>query len=206
MRDWWADNTAVDWWAERPAADYVLSLPALLTHVGLVYVPPLIGRDLSALDLVGRLDVGQRAQLYALLASVTGILVGFATAALGAFYAAPSGGRVGRARELGGRMLSRNWLAVIRGPLLAVGVIVLSFVLEGPARSGVAGAPPPPGSSVARWMVEGAVLLIALRLARLVWLFSWTIRRSGDDDAIGDNRLRTLDPQQWEVGVGAGPR
>jgi hypothetical protein len=102
----------------------------------------------------------QRLALYTDLLTVTGIFVGFTGTAL-ASYLAFSGARIEALRAAAGTKLTKQWLSVIRGPLLAIAFFVLAKIFDRAGSSPV----------WVRWLVEFGIIFTAWRIVRMLYIF-----------------------------------
>lgn len=139
----------VDWWW----IDLIVVAVAVLVCL-------LVVRPGTGVDALGRLSLGERRLLYTDLLTIATFFAGFASVAFTA-YLGLSGRSVELVRRLSGERILRVWIAEISIPWFAALGIWIASLLD-------AGTPP---TNPARWFALGAMLLIALVVARSTWLF-----------------------------------
>lgn len=143
---------------------------------------------LHRLDVLSWSKAADRVAFYQIAAAVTGIIVGFAIAALAFFYTVEPGRRVKYTRQAAGGHLRRVWIGALTGPLVAALIFLVAIAVDNPNAH----------NAGVRWAVEGGLIIVVLRLARLVWLFSSLLSLSADDDAEavhGERRVEVHGPR-----------
>ncbi|MFI6405255.1 hypothetical protein [Streptomyces sp. NPDC050548] len=155
----------VNAWRSRPAADWLVTAIVLGGH-GLVVA--LTGRG----DVFGAPGREQRIEIYTTGATVVALVGSFVTAAI-AQYASATGRRM-RVLRTAPQLASqfrRNWVSVLSATLLISAVCLLAIALDTNEKD-------PRG---VHWVVEGALLLAAVRAYRLLWLFNSVIQATDRD-------------------------
>lgn len=143
-------SSPLDALSERPSLDWLVAGVVVGIHATVV-------THANRFDPLASLSSDDRVDLYGTAINPVAILVGFTLAAL-AFSYSSEGRRAALVRDRGHRALRRTWLSAVSGPLLAVGILLGAQVAE---RN---------GSSTARWAAELALVAIAARTVRFVWL------------------------------------
>jgi amino acid permease len=157
-----------DRWLEAPRADLAIT-------AGLVAVHALAAVLAGFPDPLAQLDEGARRAVYIQAAPTLGIIVAFATSAILYYYATITGRRLATIHKTIGERLRRNWIASLTIPLAAaLGFLVLGVLDQEEARE---------GSQLLAWtwVAELFFLATALRLSRLVWLFSRVLGVAAED-------------------------
>lgn len=101
-----------------------------------------------------------RLSLYTDMITVTGLLLGFAATAL-ASYLAFSGDRITELRAIAGDKVLNQWMSAIGGFAAALGVLIVCKIGDRDLTS----------AAGVRWVAEGALSFVALRVLRLLWVF-----------------------------------
>jgi hypothetical protein len=145
-------SSLIDVLSERPSLDWLLAGATVGAHA-------LIVTHMSRFDPLASLTQDDRVDFYGAAINPVAILVGFTLAAL-AFTYSSEGRRSALLRSRAHRALRRTWLGAVSGPLLAVAILLGAQVAE---RN---------GTSAARWAAEVALVAIAARTVRFVWLLA----------------------------------
>ena len=143
------DRAAQSWWADAPLA---AALVIVCSHV----VKPGTG-----IDQLGKLTLDTRRNVYTDLIQVFSIFAGFSAVAF-AFYLGLSSRPINQLKSMAGRPLLRIWLSALAMPWICALVIIFAKIMD----FGEKGS-----ASMARWFVLGALLLVVLQTARLLWVF-----------------------------------
>lgn len=137
------------WWLDVPVAASITIVGASVTDPG------------TGIDLVGQLALGDRRAIYADVLQLAIIFAGF-SGVMFAVYLGMQGARVAQLNERVGKDLLHVWLAAILAPWVCAFVLILARVLD---RGGL-GSP-----NYARWLAYGAILVVALQMLRIIWVF-----------------------------------
>lgn len=163
-----AATTVRDRMVEHPLVDWITITVVVGVHAA-------VATRYDRFDPLGAMDFSRRTELYTSALTVTGVLLGFTGAAL-AGYLALSGPGITAVRVRAGATLTRQWVAALTGPALALIVFFLAKVFDGPGTGGglVAG-------QHFRWLAEAAALLVVLRFCRLFWVYAQLVAIANDD-------------------------
>ncbi len=114
-----------------------------------------------------------RVAFYTAADTVVGIVVGFTIAALAFFYTVDPGRRLRYVKRIGGDQLRKVWIGCLTVPLMAVLVFTVAILVDNP------------DVHVAwiQWLAFGFSVMVVLRFARLVWLFSQLLDAATKDSA-----------------------
>lgn len=146
---WIGDRFVQWWWLDLPVVAIVVMLVMLNVRSG------------TGVDLLGQLDLDARRSVYTDLMQMAALFAGF-SGVMFAVYLGLSGRGVRQVKDMVGQQLLIMWLFAMTVPWLAALLLVLAKILDrGPAASG----------NMARWLAAGAVMLVAVELARLLWVF-----------------------------------
>jgi len=143
---------------EYPSIDWSLTAVIVLGHLSTVWT-------WDRFDILRTTGFTNRLSLYADMIATTGILVGFTATAL-ASYLAFSGDRMVSFRAAVGDQVLRQWLSVITGLSVTIGVLVLCKILD---RSNTAAAG-------VRWLAEGTLIFAAMRYTRMIWVYKQIVQ------------------------------
>lgn len=155
-----AAETIRGFWSEHPATDYAIVATMLGGHLAVVLVT-------GAGDVLAWVESAQRQALYAAGAGVVAVIGGLSAIAL-SVYQGLSGGRSSAVKRLYADQLRRNWLAVITTTGMAAFLCLIAIAVD--HEPTVATAPDDP--FYARFIFEAALILSAVRFARLLWLYA----------------------------------
>lgn len=172
-------SSALDVLFEHPGLDWLLAGAAIGAHA-------LFVTHIGRFDPLGSLAPDHRVGLYGTAINPVAILVGFTLTAL-AFTYSSEGRRTALLRARAHDALRRTWLGAVSGPLLAVGMLLGAQVAE---RN---------GNSAARWIFEIALLAIAARTARFVWLLAQLLDLRQLDES---DRRRPAPVARWNRETG----
>ncbi|WP_406125827.1 hypothetical protein OHQ89_28345 [Streptomyces canus] len=149
-------------WSERPAIDWWLSLIAIFIHLSST-------RFATSSSIFQSIPADRRSDIYMTSASISALIGGFGTAAISQ-YATANGRRMLEMRRRFGTSLRKNWSGILIAMLAISGGCLLALMEDNSKKIGVIG-----------WLVEGLLILGALRALRLVWLFSMLIDMADAD-------------------------
>ncbi|WP_405471269.1 hypothetical protein [Streptomyces canus] len=143
----------IDWW---------LSVLAIGIHLGST-------RFAASSSIFQSIPADRRSDIYMTSASISALIGGFGTAAISQ-YATANGRRMLEMRRRFGVSLRKNWSGILVAMLAVSGGCLLALMRDNSDRIGVVG-----------WLVEGLIILGALRSLRLIWLFSMLIDMADAD-------------------------
>ena len=141
-------------WAEHPWVDWMITGIIVGAHA-------FIALQFEVGDVLLWASNGRRAMVYTTTAGVASLVAGIGTIAL-AQYKAASGPRISAIKERAGAPISAGLRATLVAPLVAAGLCIVTLTLD-TTRSDAGGT---------RFLFEVAFVLGALRLIRLVYLFT----------------------------------
>jgi hypothetical protein len=146
----WVTDRAVQWWW--------LDLPLTALAVTIVEWKVRAG---TGVDLLGRLGLDDRRDIYGDVMQLAALFAGFSGVIFAVYLGMATRG-VRQVKDMVGKQLLAMWLFALTAPWIAAMVIVLAKVLDrGQQASG----------NTARWLVVGAVTLVAVEMLRTVWVF-----------------------------------
>lgn len=180
IRDGWVLVRGV--LSDRPALDWVVVAILLAGHLLLTW-------RFAGVLTIGGLAKDDRMRVYSTVATVASLLFGFATASIAFFYGSADGERVSLMKRVMSDQLLAAWRAALSAPLVAVGLTVVALVVDTKAD----------GLAAIGWVVEGALLLLAVRAVRLRWLFLSTLRLLALDTADARRPQTTTKPEALAV-------
>lgn len=157
-----------DRWLEAPRADLAITAGLVIAHA---LAAVLVGFP----DPLAELEEDARRTVYVQAAPTVGIIVAFATSTMLYYYATITGRRLAAVHKVVGDRLRRNWIASLTIPLAAA----LAFLVLGTLDQ--------QGSREASqllswsWVAELLLFATALRLCRLLWIFSRVLGVAADD-------------------------
>jgi hypothetical protein len=152
VRNWgrWVGARAVQWWwLDVPIIGLTVTIVAWQVRPG------------TGVDLLGQLSLDDRRDVYGDIMQLAALFAGF-SGVIFAVYLGMSSRGVRQVKDMVGKQLLGLWLFALTAPWIAAIVIVLARVLD----RGQQASP-----NAARWLVVGAILLVAVELLRSIWIF-----------------------------------
>jgi hypothetical protein len=146
---WIVDRAVQWWWLDLPVAGLGVILIAARVRPG------------TGVDLLGQLDLETRRAIYTDLMQIAALFAGF-SGVIFAVYLGLSSRGVRQVKDMVGKQLLTMWLFALTVPWVAALLLILAKVLD----RGEMASP-----NVARWLAVAAVVLVAIELLRILWIF-----------------------------------